>query len=47
MAYVKSCGSTIASSSSSWPTTWGAAKKGLAALKIEWDEGPLAKLTTD
>ncbi len=25
----------------------GAAKKGLAALKIEWDEGPLAKLTTD
>jgi isoquinoline 1-oxidoreductase beta subunit len=25
----------------------GAAKKGLAALKIEWDEGPHAKLTTD
>ena len=25
----------------------GAAKKGLAALKIEWDDGPLAKLTTD
>ncbi len=24
----------------------GAAKKGLAALKIEWDDGPLAKLTT-
>jgi isoquinoline 1-oxidoreductase subunit beta len=24
----------------------GAAKKGLAALKIEWDEGPNAKLTT-
>jgi isoquinoline 1-oxidoreductase subunit beta len=24
----------------------GAAKKGLAALKIEWDEGPHAKLTT-
>jgi len=25
----------------------GAAKKGLAALKIEWDDGPNAKLTTD
>jgi isoquinoline 1-oxidoreductase beta subunit len=25
----------------------GAAKKGLAALKIEWDEGQYAKLTTD
>src|SRR5262249_15575819 len=25
----------------------GAAKKGLAALKIEWDDGPHAKLTTD
>jgi isoquinoline 1-oxidoreductase beta subunit len=25
----------------------GAARKGLAALKIEWDDGPLAKLTTD
>src|SRR5262249_53977500 len=25
----------------------GAAKKGLAALKIEWDEGPHAKLTTE
>jgi len=25
----------------------GAAKKGLAALVIEWDDGPLAKLTTD
>jgi isoquinoline 1-oxidoreductase subunit beta len=25
----------------------GAAKKGLAALKIEWDEGPHAKLSTD
>jgi isoquinoline 1-oxidoreductase beta subunit len=25
----------------------GAAKKGLAALKIEWDEGPHAQLTTD
>jgi len=25
----------------------GAAKKGLAALKIEWDEGPHATLTTD
>ncbi len=25
----------------------GAAKKGLAALKIEWDEGPHARLTTD
>jgi len=25
----------------------GAAKKGLAALEIEWDDGPLAKLTTD
>ena len=25
----------------------GAAKKGLAALVIEWDEGPHAKLTTD
>ena len=25
----------------------GAAKKGLAALKIEWDEGPNAKLSTD
>src|SRR5215470_1868876 len=25
----------------------GAAKKGLAALKIEWDEGPHAKLNTD
>src|SRR5438477_6193335 len=25
----------------------GAAKKGLAALKIEWDEGPHAKLRTD
>ena len=25
----------------------GAAKKGLAALKIEWDEGPHAKLATD
>jgi isoquinoline 1-oxidoreductase beta subunit len=24
----------------------GAARKGLAALRIEWDEGPLAKLTT-
>ena len=24
----------------------GAAKKGLAALKIEWDDGPHAKLTT-
>src|SRR5262249_48724259 len=24
-----------------------AAKKGLAALKIEWDEGPYAKLTTE
>src|SRR5262249_8226054 len=25
----------------------GAAKKGLAALKIEWDDGPNAKLTTE
>src|SRR5262249_59113112 len=25
----------------------GAAKKGLAALKIEWDDGPHAKLATD
>lgn len=25
----------------------GAAKKGLAALKIEWDDGPHAKVTTD
>ena len=25
----------------------GAAKKGLAALKIEWDDGPHAKLNTD
>src|SRR5205809_6905741 len=25
----------------------GAAKKGLAALKIEWDDGPYAKLNTD
>jgi isoquinoline 1-oxidoreductase beta subunit len=25
----------------------GAAKKGLAALKIEWDDGPLATLTTE
>lgn len=25
----------------------GAAKKGLAALRIEWDDGPHAKLTTD
>ena len=25
----------------------GAAKKGLAALKIDWDDGPHAKLTTD
>src|SRR5262245_52219659 len=25
----------------------GAAKKGLAALKIEWDDGPHAKLTTE
>lgn len=25
----------------------GAAKKGLAALKIEWDDGPHARLTTD
>ena len=25
----------------------GAAKKGLAALKIEWDDGPHAKLSTD
>jgi isoquinoline 1-oxidoreductase subunit beta len=25
----------------------GAAKKGLAALAIEWDDGPLAKLTTE
>ena len=25
----------------------GAAKKGLAALKIEWDDGPHAKLDTD
>ena len=25
----------------------GAAKKGLSALKIEWDDGPNAKLTTD
>ena len=26
---------------------FGAAKKGLAALKIEWDDGPHAKLTTE
>jgi isoquinoline 1-oxidoreductase beta subunit len=26
---------------------FGAAKKGLAALVIEWDDGPHAKLTTD
>ena len=26
--------------------TYGRAKKGLAALEIEWDEGPNAKLTT-
>ena len=25
----------------------GAAKKGLAALNIEWDEGPHAKLSTE
>ena len=25
----------------------GAAKKGLAALKIEWDDGPHARLTTE
>jgi isoquinoline 1-oxidoreductase beta subunit len=25
----------------------GAAKKGLAALKVEWDDGPLARLTTE
>src|SRR5207244_5842010 len=29
------------------PDHMGAAKKGLAALKIEWDDGPHAKLNTD
>jgi len=28
------------------PTTWAPPKKVLAALKIEWDDGPHAKLTT-
>jgi hypothetical protein len=32
--------------SPSWPTTWALQKKGLEALKIEWDEGPHAKLST-
>jgi isoquinoline 1-oxidoreductase beta subunit len=44
-ACVKSYGSTTPSPS--WPTTGGAAKKGLAALVIEWDDGPNTKLNTD
>jgi len=31
----------------SWPITWELAKKGLAALKIEWDDGQHAKLATE
>ena len=43
-ACARSCGSTMPSRSS--PTIWAAAKKGLAALVIEWDDGPHAKLNT-
>ncbi len=32
--------------SPSWPNHMGPAKKGLAALVIEWDDGPHAKLNT-